>query len=263
MSDFAMMFAKDLGRKYLLPLYQHRVARHIAFWLLYYVTFSLLWAREGNYFASFYLEFVLLPARLIAVYAVLNWLIPHYLLQRNYQQFVPLYIATLTACALLHCVSDYFFYQGLLLNEQGPLLTLSGLGRSVMLINSTVLFLSAIKIFQLYLIEVNKNGEATPRHLALKSNRRTYIVSPLEIHYIEGMGNYANYHMKDGRKIVVYTSIKAALTELPEGFIRVHRSYIVNSGHIESFNQDCVFIAGEEIPRSKHIADTDLLPELI
>ncbi|WP_221450528.1 LytR/AlgR family response regulator transcription factor [Pseudoteredinibacter isoporae] len=258
-----MMFSKGLGRTYLLPVYQNRVAKHIAFWLLYYISFSLIWARDGNYFASFYLEFVLLPARLIAAYTMLYLLIPRYLLKRNYQQFVPLYIALLMGSALLHCVSDYFFYQGLLLNEQGPLLTLSGLSRSVMLINSTVLFLSAVKIFQLYLMEVENNKGLQPEHLALKSNRRTYIVSPSDIRYVEGMGNYANYHMKDGRKIVVYTSIKAALEQLSECFVRVHRSYIVNSEHIESFSQDCVYVGGEEIPRSKHIADEQLLAGLV
>lgn len=254
-----MINLKGFGHHYLLPVYQNRVAKHIVFWLLYYIGFSLIWARDGAYFASFYLEFVLLPARLIAVYAMLYLLIPRYLLKRNYQQFVPLYIALLIGTALLHCVSDYFFYQGLLLGQAGDLLTLSGLGRSVVLINSTVLFLSAVKIFQLYLVEVEKNNATGEKHLALKSNRRTYIIAPTDISYIEGMGNYANYHMKDGRKIVVYTSIKSALSQLPDSFIQVHRSYIVNSKHIESFSQDSIFIAEEEIPRSKRISDEHLL----
>ncbi len=232
-----------------------RMLTHIAFWVIYYLAFSLIWAEEDAYFASFYLEFVLLPARVIGVYLMIYWLIPEYLVKKKYRDFLIMYACLLVFTGLMQRLFDYFFYERLLLNETGIIVDIASLTRSILLVNSTVLFVAAIKIFQLYLIEIEKRQDQSECPIELKSNRRTHIVLADQILYVGGLGNYATYFMKDGGKIIVYTSIKSALSALPNHFIRLHRSYIINIHHIESYNTDNVRIAGSEIPRAKNVTD--------
>lgn len=51
-----------------LYIFNSRIVTHISFWVLYYLLFSFIWASNKDYLASFFLEFVLLPIRVMAVY---------------------------------------------------------------------------------------------------------------------------------------------------------------------------------------------------
>ncbi|MCZ6693941.1 MAG: hypothetical protein O6939_08560, partial [Bacteroidetes bacterium] len=52
-----------------------RVIHHVLFWLIYYITFGFIWAEGGDYWQSYYLEFILLPIRILAVYFTIFLLI--------------------------------------------------------------------------------------------------------------------------------------------------------------------------------------------
>ncbi|MEN0051111.1 MAG: hypothetical protein AAF806_28870, partial [Bacteroidota bacterium] len=84
---------------------------HLIFWTLYYLLFGLIWVKEGNYKASFHLEFVLLPARILAVYVTIYSLIPLLLLRQKFLKFVISYVGLLLACAVMQCFFIHFFYE--------------------------------------------------------------------------------------------------------------------------------------------------------
>lgn len=252
-------------------LFDSRPLTHISFWVGYYLLFSLIWAKpEHGYFASFYLEFILLPVRILAVYCMLYWLIPNMLVTRQYKQFVFTYACLILIAGVLQRVIDYFFYQQLLLSNESQLIDIAGWLRSIILINTTVVLLAAAKIFKLYLAKqhqvdmleaaLNAQQSNTNQIIELKSNRRTHKVKADQIAYLEAMGNYVNYYLTTGEKIVVYSSIKAGLAQLPEAFIRLHRSYVINTNHIESYSNDNVTINGVTLPRGSDISDEVLSP---
>lgn len=245
-------------------LFGSRFVTHLAFWLGYYLLFSYIWMRpELGYFASFYLEFILMPVRIMAAYAMLYFLIPHFLVERRYQSFFIGYALLIAVSGLLQMLFGYFFYEKLLLaTEQGFALTLSGWVRNCILINTTVLLLGTVKIFMLYIGLLEKQANSTtqsPEFILVKSDRRTCKIQLADILYIEGLGNYVTYHLRDGEKKVVYSSLKDTQSQLPEQFLRLHRSYLINKNAIESFNNEEVLIAGHALPRGKEIQDTDLV----
>ncbi|WP_286830860.1 MULTISPECIES: LytR/AlgR family response regulator transcription factor [Kordiimonas] len=241
-------------------LFGSRVLTHILFWVGYYVLFSLVWVKpDKGYFASFYLEFVLLPARLAAVYAMIYVLMPRFLLVRQYGRFLLSYAGLIVLAGLVHRLSAYFFYEKLLFGQADPFFDLGALVRAVLLVNTTVVFVAAAKMFQLYLVEAEKNrvsGQA--EQVAVRANRRTYLLDPADILYLESMGNYVSYFLGDGEKLVAHGSIKAALEDLPEGFIRLHRSYVVNKAHITAFNSEKVQVGETDLPRGKDVDDAML-----
>lgn len=241
-----------------------RLLTHGIFWLVYYVAFSLIWMREEQgYFASFYLEFLLLPPRILCVYCVVYALIPRYLLERRFSLFLTSYAAVLSVAASLQSGAIWFFYEGLLYPQKETLFTFHYWIRNLMLINSTVIFIGAISILKRYLDLKSQFDDLldiknSPQTLELVADRRTYVVETNEIAYVQGMGNYVEVHLENGKKLTTYSSIKSMLNRLPEGFVRVHKSYIVNSLHIESFSGGDICVGGVQIPRGKEQSDLQL-----
>lgn len=265
-----------------LYLFGSRFLSHLVFWVAYYILFSLIWHKpEYGLFASFYLEFILMPVRIMAVYCMLYFLIPNYLEKRLYRAFVIGYVVLILGAGLLQMLFGAFFYEKLLVGSHESFqLSISGWVRNSILVNTTVLLLGCIKVFMLYVAlkertehaihsnehdpheveqrQVHNNTE-TNDFIVVKSQRRNHRLNIKDILYVEGLGNYVTYHLSDGDKKVVYGSLKEAHQQLPDDFIRLHRSYLVNKNAIESFNNEEVFIANKTIPRSKDISDEQLV----
>ena len=155
---------------------------------------------------------------------------------------------------LLQRLFTHFFYEGFFELGSSGLFSFSMIIRSMILINSTVLFLSAVKIAFLWYEEQDKN-EALLQALhsghedsvEIKAEKRTFRVRASEILFIEGLGNYVKVVLQE-QNIISYLSMKQMLDTLPSNFIRVHKSYIVNKDHIKSYNYEDVQVGKDFIP---------------
>lgn len=241
-------------------LFGSKIATHAIFWALYYVLFGLIWVGEEGYLASFYLEFVLLPIRILAVYVTIYFLLPRFLLKRKFKSFFLGYAFTLVLGGMLQRIFIHLFYEELLLNDStSGLFSLMMLVRAIVLINTTVLFVLGVKLFQLWAMEHEKNQGLENEILEIRSNRKTHRVPVENILFVEGLGNYVTYHLSDKSKITSYGSIKGALELLPANFRRVHKSYVINKEHIKSYDALTIDIQDNVIPRGKSVADDVLL----
>ena len=126
------------------------------------------------------------------------------------------------------------------------------------------LLIGALKVFQWYirLLEQhnvsNEQVDAASGSLTVKADKRFYRIPHSDILFVEGMGNYVKYHLKSGERKTVYASLKDTLEQLPNSFLRLHRSYVINKQHLDSFSAASLSIQGNELPRGKDIADSDL-----
>lgn len=121
----------------------------------------------------------------------------------------------------------------------------------MVLINSTVLFLSALKMFQYWKLEKLRNTPPS-EPIEIRAEKRTYRVRPEDIIYIEGLGNYITIYLSGDKKLISYSSLKDIHKILPTSFVRTHKSFIVNKDHIISYTDDNVEISGRIIPVSKN-----------
>lgn len=64
-------------------------------------------------------------------------------------------------------------------------------------------------------------------NLVIKSDGVLVKINAGEIDYVEAMGDYIKVVLADSN-YVVHSTMKAFITQLPEAFLRVHKSYIVN-----------------------------------
>lgn len=95
------------------------------------------------------------------------------------------------------------------------------------------------------------SAEQSPRKiLYVKSDRKTIKLYEEDIMYMEGMNNYIIIHHKD-KPYIVYSSIGEMLDKLDDQFLRIHKSFVINTQYIVSFNQEMVEIGKKELPIGK------------
>lgn len=90
-----------------------------------------------------------------------------------------------------------------------------------------------------------------PNTLHIKSEGKTIRINPTDILYIEGLKEYVSYYTKDER-IISLASIKHLMDTLPQDFIRIHKSYIVNSQYVKALNGNTLeLLNGHVLPIGK------------
>ncbi|MCD4696358.1 MAG: LytTR family transcriptional regulator, partial [Bacteroidales bacterium] len=84
---------------------------------------------------------------------------------------------------------------------------------------------------------------------------KIYKVKLNEILYIEGLREYVTFRTKE-RKYIVLESLKHLEKILPSSkFMRVHKSYIINSEKVNSLYGNIIEIGEQEIPIGKSYAE--------
>lgn len=89
----------------------------------------------------------------------------------------------------------------------------------------------------------------------LKADYKIYKVKLNDILYVEGLKEYVTFYTTE-RKYIVLESLRNLEMKLPAGrFIRVHKSYIINTGKITALYGNTIEIGKTEIPIGKSYAD--------
>ena len=92
----------------------------------------------------------------------------------------------------------------------------------------------------------------TTETLFVKEGLRFHKVNFNDILYIESEHNYVTLFLTGMRKFTVRSGITDFLQRLPSSaFLQVHRSYIINMQHIETFDVSDVVVQGQKIPFGK------------
>ncbi|NHF59273.1 response regulator transcription factor [Flavobacteriaceae bacterium TP-CH-4] len=78
--------------------------------------------------------------------------------------------------------------------------------------------------------------EPVPQKLCLQSYRDYHYVDTNDILYLQADNNATNFIMADGSVINAYKTLKTFEQQLPENFVRVHQSYILNTRYVARIN---------------------------
>lgn len=70
-----------------------------------------------------------------------------------------------------------------------------------------------------------------------------------EVLYIEGLRDYVKIHFADDRTpAIIRLTFKSIEEKWPAYFMRIHKSFIINTKQILSVNKTTVIVAGQELP---------------
>ncbi|WP_428658311.1 LytR/AlgR family response regulator transcription factor [Runella sp.] len=90
---------------------------------------------------------------------------------------------------------------------------------------------------------IAKNSISLEHKLIIKSGRRMEIVAFDRIIYIEAYGMYSKIFLEEGKVLVVNAILAGVEQQLPANrFVRIHRSYIVNSDKITGFDKRKIYL---------------------
>lgn len=109
-------------------------------------------------------------------------------------------------------------------------------------------FLKAMNKAKQRLKEQN-GGKETPKLFTIKENKRIYKVKLEEIFLLQAYGDYVRIYTAE-KKYVTKGKLSLVKAELPDDFLQVHRSYIINLNHLKYVEGNMVQIATESVPVS-------------
>jgi DNA-binding LytR/AlgR family response regulator len=100
-----------------------------------------------------------------------------------------------------------------------------------------------------YLDYLKHTGLENDQYLFVRSDYKLYKIAFSEIMYIEGLDNYVRIFTNHSKSIMSHISLKAACERLPPNlFLRVHRSFIINTSKDISFSNKFINLGDRQIP---------------
>ena len=95
--------------------------------------------------------------------------------------------------------------------------------------------------------EAQRETASAPDHLFINVNKKHHRVRFNEILYVESLKDYLRIHTEE-TSLVTKEKISEFSQMLPNNFIRIHRSFIVNKDKVTAFTATDVEIGEKEIP---------------
>ena len=108
-------------------------------------------------------------------------------------------------------------------------------------------FLKAINRF--YNLRSNQNSifRSPQTTIEVKADKKTYKLNPDEIIFIESVEDYVKIHTNEQR-LLVHLRMHQMEEKLQDGFLRIHRSYLINKKHIVAYSSSEIELRGYNLP---------------
>lgn len=233
-----------------------RNVNQIIFWLLVVVCLTLLFGLEGGEFigAFIYISF-LFPALFVTSFLVNQILIKRYLLKGNYVKFGLYFFYTLIGSIYLEL---WALTAAFVFVAKYDFTKLHPFSSNLMLLTVTMYLIVFIRstywFYQLYLEKeanvsslLDEQAKNKLETITVKVNRQDQAIRLDELKYIESLSDYVKL-VTTSLEITSKERISNLEKALPQKFIRVHRSFIVNQDFISAFSSSKINLGEIEIP---------------
>lgn len=115
-------------------------------------------------------------------------------------------------------------------------------------------FFQAIEKVKAKNLSIASESELT--HISLKVDKKTYRVPLDDLLFCEALGDYVKVHLRD-KTLIVSATMKKMMVDLPyPKFLRVHKSYLVNTTKIEFMEGNQLALAGQKITVGQSYRET-------
>mgnify|MGYP000109067784 CR=1 FL=1 len=229
---------------------------HITFWLavttILIVVFGKSWQSTTE---AFYFTSLFLPVIMATSYFFNYYLVPQCLLKKQYLLFVIYFYFTIVISLFLEMVVlifSFIYLANFDLKNFGitssDILLLAVVMYLVVFLGSFLLMVRQLINSKSELEKMMKEKEKTDDPvLEIISNRKLARIPYRNIEYIESLADYIQVHTSDGQEIKSKTKISSVEKNLPDSFLRIHRSFIVNTKKITGYNSNKIEIGTIEL----------------
>ena len=226
------------------------LVHHIIYVVVVVVVLTLVFGRSwGSNVAAFFFISMLLPIVLGTSFFFNYVLVPRYLLKRKYFRFALYSFYTVVVSIYLEMIVlmfSFIYIGNFNFHKLGPN------ARDTILLAVILYLLVLVGMLFLMVRQIRENRLEIQRLLSEKekmqdpfleimSNRKMVRIPYRDIVYIESMSDYVRVNTAK-EQIVSKEKISNLATVLPDSFIRIHRSFIINKDKIRSLSYDEVMI---------------------
>lgn len=96
--------------------------------------------------------------------------------------------------------------------------------------------------------ETNDSSEY-PNYIILKADKKKFRIALNDIVFIESLDNYIQVQTRNKGKLVCYETLSSIAQQLPgDSFLRIHRSFLINTQHIDAFTASYIEIEKRKLP---------------
>lgn len=237
-----------------------KIQSHIIFWI---VVTALLTAVFGKVFDSFILSFyfvsMLLPVAIGTSYLFNYLLVPRYLFRKRYWKFA-LYFGYLlvisTYLEMWVITGSFVLLADLNYNNLSPVVTnifvLAVILYFIVFLHAFVMLMKRYSEMQrrAKTMESEKN-KFLKGYITVRADRKQAKILFEDILFIESVGDYVKIVTDENDAVLTRERISHIIDELPENFLRIHRSYIVNRRKVEFFSKTELQVNGTKLPVSR------------
>lgn len=224
---------------------------HILFSGIVVLVLTLVFGRSwGNNTAAFFFISMLLPIVLGTAYFFNYVLVPKYLLKKKYVKFAIYSIYTAIVSFYLESIVlmfSFIYIGNYNFSNLGPnasdTILLAVVLYLLVFIGMLLLMVSQKKQENRLVIQqlqAEKEKMKNP-FLEIMSNRKTARIPYNDIVYIESLSDYIRINTTNG-EVISKEKISNLASRLPDNFIRIHRSFIINKEKIKSISYDEVIV---------------------
>lgn len=98
---------------------------------------------------------------------------------------------------------------------------------------------------------VAEKKEITAKTINVRADRKTYKLELDKIWYFESLKDYVKIIGEDGT-VITHETLSSFEEQLnQQGFLRIHRSFLVAAAKIDSFDAETVYLKNKELPISR------------
>lgn len=236
-----------------------QIGKHVLFWSVAAIVLVIGFGSSySDYIKAFYFVTFLLPVAIGTSYFFNYFLVPKYLITGDNIRFTIYTIYTLIVSLYLEMlviVLSFVIIANYNIEELPPIMA------NIFVLAITIYLIVMMKAFVLLYRRFRKQ-ELTKNQLidekkalkrkfiSVRSDRKNRQVPLSEIIYLESMGDYVHIHT-DSTSITTKETITHFEDTLPNYFIRIHRSFIVNGSYVSAFSYKELTVNGRKLPVSR------------
>ena len=223
---------------------------HVGYWILVILVLTLVFGLSwGNKTVAFFFICMLLPIVLGTSYFFNYVLVPRFYITKKYVRFaiytlytviISLYLEMIVLVFSLIYLVNFSFKS--LSPYASDTILLAVIMYLLVFIGSIILMVNQIKENRQVIQQLlNENGKMKKSFLEIMSNRKITKILYDDIVYIESLSDYIKV-VTVKEQIVSKEKISNLSSRLPDIFLRIHRSFIVNKEKIKNISNDDVLV---------------------
>jgi len=230
-----------------------------AYWISILIVFTIIFGFSWkSYWLAFYFSLLLLPVVVVTTYVFTSVLVPKYLLKGHYKTFALYFFYLLVVSLYMEMLVSVFSFV-VIAEANQELVDLEGI--SIFILGITlylIVFVSSfIKLFIEFkkrerLVETLKTAQEKNEQqtLTVRVDRKNMLIPLDDMQYIESLSDYVKIITKK-TEYITREKISSLHKKLPDRFVRIHRSFIVNSDKVISFSKTGVSLNHNQLPISR------------